>query len=56
MSKSEDFPEIYCCVCERMTTHRVNDDDVFEHGLECMNCQTVWEAEPESDEKDDNAS
>jgi hypothetical protein len=38
--------EEYCCICERVTTHRPIDDDIFfERGLECLTCHTVWEAE-----------
>ena len=41
---------IYCCKCERETTHReVTDDEIFEFGLECLVCNTVWEAEIPSD-------
>lgn len=36
----------YCAVCERETSHRKVDDDVyFEKGLECLTCHTVWEAD-----------
>lgn len=46
--------QVYCCVCERETSHREIDDDVFfEFALECLVCHTVWEAEVwEAEERD----
>lgn len=41
---------IYCCVCERETSHREVEDPIFDIGLECMVCHTVWEAEVELEE------
>lgn len=47
----------YCCVCERETSHRRVDDDVFfEDALECMICHTVWEANHDEKESETDCS
>lgn len=42
--------QLYCCKCERTTTHRLVDDEIFGKGLECLVCYTIWEAEHEFDD------
>lgn len=45
----------YCAVCERETTHRKVDDDIyFEAGLECLACHTIWEADTDIDEDEED--
>lgn len=39
-------PEItteYCPKCERETSHREVEDEIFEFAKECMVCNIVWE-------------
>lgn len=39
----------YCCKCERETLHSpIEDDEIFEFGLECLICNMVWEADKET--------
>jgi len=38
--------EEYCPHCDRVTLHKSLPDDVFDYAIKCMECETVWEAEP----------
>lgn len=40
--------QLYCCKCERTTTHELVDDEIFGKGWECLVCHTIWEAEHEA--------
>ena len=44
MAKIGDRIKVHCCVCERDTIHEWIEDNIFEHGLLCFNCDTTWEA------------
>jgi len=37
----------YCPVCKCDTLHMITDDEYFDFAVKCMECSTVWEAEPQ---------
>lgn len=42
--------QLYCCKCERTTTHQLVRDEIFGKGWECLVCHITWEAEHEFDD------
>ena len=45
--------EEYCPHCDRVTLHKSLPDDVFDYAIKCMECETVWEAEPPTEGEED---